>query len=384
MSMKSKRLFPLIFLCVLLISPGCSEDPSELGLGLISPEDLLKTDSLVTSSTSDTSFLYRVRGTSSALVGKYRDLEARTLIQYTGFSSIPQNAKIDSAVIVIQRNYSFMDSAGTLGLKVHEILNSWSQDTFLWDSTGSSGLYNAAPDTFYLKNLAASDTAIYVHIEPLVRRWVQSATNSPNGIILISEPASTNIITGSKSVLGTDTRPVLSITYRDTADTAITYVAAISQLVYLANGAAPRAQGKIYIQSALAYRGVLRFDNLSLPPKVGITKAILDLPVDNSASLLNGYARDSIVVYMLRKDVLPYDSLILATVCSPVFNGSEKTGYRADIKAMVQRWVTREENMGILLRSYAEITGMDRFVIYGSNSPAALRPKLTVTYTILP
>ena len=47
---------------------------------------------------------------------------------------------------------------------------------------------------------------------------------------------------------------------------------------------------------------------------------------------------------------------------------------------IVQQWITREPNYGLVLRAYGEFLGFDRFAIQGS--AAAVRPKLIITYTV--
>ncbi len=75
--------------------------------------------------------------------------------------------------------------------------------------------------------------------------------------------------------------------------------------------------------------------------------------------------------------------MALGTNCTPAYVGAQKI-YRADIKAIVQQWFIHEPNNGVLLRAGAELTTLDRFALYGANASAALRPRLKITYTILP
>jgi len=132
----------------LLISyNGCSDSPKILGLGLVAPQDAIIQRKYTTAATSDLSVLKRAMGTTSTLFGAYQDplssqpLEARALLQFVGFTVIPDTAHIDSAVIALPINYKFYNTAGTAVISIHELDTSWSYSSFTWDSSNVSGMY---------------------------------------------------------------------------------------------------------------------------------------------------------------------------------------------------------------------------------------------------
>src|SRR5881396_837540 len=125
----------LTMLCIVAIAAGCSDDPGEIGKGLISANDLLNLDSLTVYAVQDTTFLARVNGPGNTMVGRYADLEARALMAFTGFNSVPATAHVDSAILTIATNYKFKDSAGTVGFEVHEMNFPWGEGSFRWDSS---------------------------------------------------------------------------------------------------------------------------------------------------------------------------------------------------------------------------------------------------------
>jgi hypothetical protein len=366
---------------------GCSNDPDvaarNLGLGLVSPEDLLKVDSLSITANADTNFLSHVNTSSSVLFGKCRDIQVRALMQFTGFSSIPASATVDSAVVTIKRNYSYLDSSGQLAFAVHELLSGWNDLTFTWDSSLAPGVYNSTPETSVLGPITADDTTISFRIDQLVRRWVQSSTNSPNGIILLPDLNNADLITGAVAVSGLDNRPLLVVSYRDSLDSVRTLSVNSFQSEFVGAAAFTPLPGSLLLQAGLSERALLRFDSISIPPRVSITQALLQLSTDGTQDLLNSYSRDSILVYLSRKNVPPYDSLVLGTFCNPVTAAGEKI-YQADIRTIVQLWVTREPNNGLVIRPYAEVSSFDRFVIYGASARAGLKPRLIIKYSILP
>lgn len=367
----------------LLVMLGCSDEPSGVGRWLISPQDTLRVDSLVAVATSDTTFLYRVNGSTHTLVGKFQDIDVRAAMQFTGFTSIPSTATIDSAIVKIPVNYAFRDSSGTLGFSVHEMLRSWSDLTFSWDSSQATGTFNTTPETTYNRSISLSDSFVTFNIVQLVRQWVQAGTDAPNGIILIPDAGST-IAVGSRSSITAETRPLLTVFYRDTTDSAFTFARYTSQRTFIANRPLFSPSQDVVVQAGIAQRSLLRFSSLTLPARVSITQATLELTFNSGASLLNSFTRDSLVVSLLRKSSLPYDSLTLSTLCTPKLNDQGQRVYQADIKAIVQLWTTGEPNHGLILRAYGEFFALDRFAIYGGSAAEALRPRLTIKYTVLP
>ncbi len=372
-----------ILLLVSLALAGCSNDPNDTGKNLLSPADTLKFGTLQTTSTSGTSFLYRITGTSNDLIGTYQDLQARTLLQFSGILSIPSNARIDSAVLTIYAPYRFKDSSGTIGFFVHRMLRSWTAGSFSWDTSLIPGTYAVPADTSFLGVINAGDTAVSARIDNVVRSWISAGIDAPDGIILIPDSISTNIVIGSGSIITIDTRPLLTVVYHDSLDSVQTFSARTLQREYIANRSVVQPPPAAFLQAGVGYRSLLRFDSLPLPPRASITQALLEIPVDNSSTLLNASSRDTIIAYLARKNTAPYDSLALSTVCSPSFESGVKI-YSADIKSIVQVWVTREPNYGIVLQALGETYRLDRFTLYPSSSPVNLRPRLKITYTILP
>jgi len=385
------KYLPLItFLLGIIPGFGCSNEPGDLGLGLVSPQDTVRLQAYETRATSDTTFLHRISGTTSTLVGKYLDpvsnasIEAKALIQYSGFTSIPSNAVIDTAVLTLTANYKFRDTTGSVRFFVHEMKQSWSERTFTWDSLVSSS-YNSAPDTSFDQNIDG-DGSVGIHVEPLVRRWVKDSLNTPDGILLnppIDPARPTDIIIGTSSGLAGSVRQLLTIAYHTPGDTIKTIKLYSIQNAFIANSSAPSFPNSFFSEAGIGYRGLLRFDSLSIPKRASVTRATLELSFDTLHSMTNNLRNDSLIVYLSRKNFLPYDSLVLATLCSPHMSGSQKV-YRADIKAIVQQWIIREPNYGLIVRPYGEFSSLDRFSIHGSSAAINLRPKLSIIYTVLP
>ncbi len=368
-----------------IIGIGCSDEPSELGLGLISPEDTLKLSSIVTKATTDSTFLYRIAGASRLMIGNYSDLETNiqscAMIQFTGFKDIPKNSIIESAVIKIPINYTFGDSSHLMVMETHEILRSWSKDSFIWDSIDNN-FYNSAPDSTFLLRISETDTAI-LRVDKLVHKWVQNRDSLQYGIILI--PLGERQSRPDRGIIfGTNNTPLLTVTYRDSVDSVRIFDAKVAQQTYAANGTVPTIPQKIFLQAGIGYRGLIRFDSLSIPDRVSISDAKLELSVDNDLSIMNSFSRDSILVYLVRKNSYPYDSLAWSTFCKRSDKDTNTYIYIADMRTIVQQWILREPNYGIVIRPYGESSTFDRFALYGASAPDIFRPKLTITYSVLP
>jgi len=365
----------------------CSDDPSELGKGVVSPNDGLKIDSVTSYAVRDTTFLFEVSGAGNTLVGSYQAvgsnqiLEVRALMQFTGFTTIASTVTVDSAVITLPIDYKFLDSTGTIAFEVHEMLNSWSQSTYKWDSTFVANDYNITPAATFLGNIVPKDTMIQFHVDQLVRNWVQAGTNAPEGIMLIPSNISSTLVIGSLANTLIETRPHVIVYYRNGADTTQTSTFYTTQRSFIANAPQPINSGTMFTQAGVAYRTRVLFDSLVLPKFASINRAILSLSFDGLNSEVNQYTRDSLFVYLERKNVYPFDSLAYTTVCAPITNGTQKI-FQANVTQIVQAWINREPNYGVLLQVYDEYSNVDRFAWNGSSSfQQTLRPKLTVTYT---
>src|ERR1041385_7605187 len=268
-----------ISLCAFILSlslmlSSCSDEPNAVGINLIPPNDAIKIDSLETTATFDTTFLFRTTGSSSKLlVGNYNNgtgqhLKARTLLQFSGFLSVPPGFQIDSAILRLTADYRFKDSTGILGFEVHEMVRPWNEATFTWDSSNSSGAFQTVADTSFLKAITPQDTVIRIRIDTLVRDWVRTSNNAPYGIILIPDSISTNIVLGFRNE-DQATAPRLTIIYHDTS-TSDSLVLLPTQTMFVGDGDIPVSTSLRYLQSGVAFRDLIRFDSLvsALPRNV--------------------------------------------------------------------------------------------------------------------
>jgi hypothetical protein len=377
--MTARRFVSAVLLSFLLLPSGCSEDPGEVGRGLLTDQDTLHLETGDIPGTSLSNFLNRINGNSGrALVGLSQDLEARSIMEFTGIPAFGSGVTIDSATIFLKIDYRFKDSTGEFGLTAHNMLHAWTT-SFTWDSL--AGSYDNANAGTFVTTIAGSDTSVSFHIDTaLVRQWSQAGSGS----IMLIPSLTTRLVLGfPNTTIAGDVRPLLTISYRNTADTTITFAPRASRAIFVANASLPSPPQVTFVQAGVRYSGLLRFDSLAIPPNVSVLKAYLEVSVDQSSSFFNNFSRDSLIAFLSRKNVYPYDSLVLGSICSPEIVGTRKF-YRGDVTNIVQQWISREANNGFVLRAYGDFTTLDRYGVFGPAAAAGFRPKLTVSYTTLP
>ncbi len=237
-------------------APGCSDEPNAVGIKILPPQDSLHIVTYVASATSSSSFLDRVRGTSSTfLLGKTNGIEARTMLRFAGISAIPLTSVIDSAVLSLPINYRFKDSSGTLGFEVHRMLLPFTGTTFTWDSTTASGVYSDTVSGTFLRNITNQDTVLRLRIDTtLIKQWQQTDNGA---IILLPNAVGANVVVGVSNITSF---PQLTVSYHDSADTIMTIAPTSTSGLFLADGPLPVLPASFVLQAGIVYRGIVRFD----------------------------------------------------------------------------------------------------------------------------
>ncbi|HZY10996.1 MAG TPA: DNRLRE domain-containing protein [Bacteroidota bacterium] len=379
--------FPFFSLSILsififsLMMVGCSDEPNAVGIGLLPNTDFPSIDSTESFITSSSSYLARLSGASTTLLlGRYQNtIEARTLLQFSNIPTDRSHAIIDSAILKLRITYRFKDSTGTLALNIHKLLRSWSENSFTWDSIDAS-LTNSLPDTIFSTFINPQDSIVQIRIDSIVREWFQSTESTPNGI-MISPTNVSNIVIGISTVIisGVDYRPELIIGYHDSSDTASISIRP-QQRTFVANLLDSPPLGIITVQAGVAMRGMMTFDISLIPSTASITDASMELELDTNNSLNNSFTNRSLIAHMVLDSSSPPRLSGITAIGTP--NDTNRTVFIFDMKNIVQQWATGKQNYGIVLRAYNEFTSLDRFAILSSTS--SMRPKLKVTYTLLP
>jgi len=370
-------------LLLVLATAGCTDDPNQLGRGLLLPKDTLRLGKTGTYATGDTSFsLKSIDNAGRLFVGVRDNLEAVSIVMFTGVPAFTTTQTIDSVKLFLVPDYANFDTTGPFGFTASYALRTWSSVNFTWDSL--PGFAAAVPSgSFYAPSWAGHDSSISLNLDTsVIHVWMQTGVGS---LILrtTQQVLGMNMIAGFRNFTSTeDYRPEIQVFYRDVADTTIVLHLRSPAGVSVMNESSPPSPTSVLVEAGPITRGLIRFDSLTIPAKASITEATLYLPVDTTGSRLNIYSHDSLYVSMERKNYYPYDSTAFGVVSSPAYIGGRKY-YTGDVKNIVQYWVSHGQNYGMLIRPYAENTTVDRTVLFGSHSPV-IRPSITITYSVLP
>jgi len=370
----------LMIVCLLA---GCSDDPTDVGRGLLPPEDTLRIESKELTSTFDTTFLVPiVSNAGRLLVGTHDELEAASLVEFGGIPAFTDSQRVDSAVISFPINYFFLDSSGPFGMNAYKVTKDWSASTFRWDSL--AGTYSDTIVGLFTGSMTPGDSVIRLKIDTgLVRLW---GTTGAGSLVLraATNVIGMNLILGFTNLIGIGPQPKLTISYRDSADTTIQVASVTQRGISVMHGTPPPQNSLMILQSGTTTRTIVRFDSLTIPPQASITSAQLVLSPDPNSSLLNRYSHDSLLTYFLLGTTFPYDTVLYQSICSPFLDSIGQKKYGADVKTIVQQWLAGRANNGFILHAYGEFSSLDRFALYNSEALLAQRPRLKITYTVFP
>jgi len=211
----------------------------------------------------------------------------------------------------------------------------------------------------------------------LVHGWL-GTPDSSHGILLKPTTAS-NVVYGFTSIYVPgliDDRAELIVHFSGSDS----LVLRPTQDAFVATAPQPSpSSSMIFIQAGVADRGFLHFNVDSIPRSASITFASLEFVRNSSLSVRNELSIDSVLVQIL---LFP-DSL---GGTSALARGATENDsiFTADVRNIVQQWVTGKPNYGVALRAFGEFTTLDRFVIHGRTSSDTIsRPALRVTYSVV-
>ncbi len=372
-----------ITLIGILLLAGCSDDPSDIGLGLLSSNDRIIIDSLHLQSDSTFTVISHITGNASTLLlGRHQNtsnaFDSKLMLDFGRFS-VTNFPVIDSAKISFNINYRFKDSSETFGVSAHQIYGAWSQNSFTLDSLPLLS-YDSAYSLLQMseKTILSNDSVLTLRVDSL--GWLRSDSSS---FILIPS-VTTNIILGFSNFY---LRPQLTVSYHDSGDpVSKVYTTSPYRAIYVANGTAPPTSSDtvFVVQSAIAYRGQLKF---SIPDSLkqkhaSITQATLDIYLDSLTSLRNAYTNSSIEARLAIDSTSTPKLSTAKTSATP--NSLTPNLYSFDVKNFMQLWTNGSPNYGIVFRATNEFIAFDRFSFYGKGTDTLHRPRLNIIYTILP
>ncbi len=381
-----KRIFYFFPFLILIFWVGCTDDPNDVGIGMLPPQDNLTLQKFETTAINATTYLQRITGISARLMfGKTGTLQTRSLLQFSGTPTQWNSSFVlDTAWLRFPINYRFMDSIGRFSVNLKQLLRGWSKDSLRWDSTNSPSLVNSTSDTLFQKDILPSDSLIEIPVNSFVRKWFADTLASPYGMMISPEPNCTIILGCPTTSYPTDERPELYVVYHTVTDPTLQHLSYRPfQETFFADAVQPTTSDSLFfIQAGLSYRGKLNFALDSIPKRASITKASLDLTLNpNSAfTIRNAYSTNTIVAHIAHNT----DTLSLLTASATFANDTTYT-LSLDVKALLQQIVSKKPDYEFILRSSGDYISLDRYAFYGiTASDSTKRPRLNITYTILP
>jgi hypothetical protein len=377
-----------------ILMPSCSDDPSALnsvGTQLLRTKIVVKTDTLQAVSSSSQRQYVSMDGRTN-LLGRSGGYIAYTLLQFYPSSFAQRDTvQVLSATLSLRAVTWFGDSSAQFGFTAHEIIRSWGQTTFTWDSL--AGLNSSNPSSETYSGTVAQDTQwISVNLDTaMVRKWLQPRTISTNyGIILIPTP-NTSVVRGFNSFDFDSVSffPKLTVIARNVAGTVTdtTSYQTFGQDTFVGNIDNLNSNPElIYAQSGVSYRGFLKFDFSAIPRGAIINSAELTLKLDPASSRLNKFLSDTAIAA----------HAVLSATDNSKFEAQGSRGdgnwpaginfVFPDLRRQVQYWIRDAgRNNGLLFRTVnrSEFSSFDLFTFYNQTAQdLTKRPQFIVKYTV--
>jgi hypothetical protein len=387
----SKYGLPSILLLISLVWSNCSDEPTSVGVGLLSSQDLVQVDTATVTTVTGGVLKKPINtgGSNNLLVGKYRTTdgktyEARALLRFPGIPDTLKSATVLSASLILGSKYRFGDPQGNLSFNVYKMTQGWTEYGVTWDSI-SIASYDPIVRGSFSSAIADSDS-VAISLDPsLINEWAQGVADSQTvqGVILAPTDASTKIV-GFSSFQSLDAtrEPQLLVTFLSSDGTVQDSLLFITgQDTYVANiDNLPSDPNLLYVQAGIAYRSTVQFSLDSIPLHVGINRAILELTRSPSSAPQSSRSIDSLVsVLLVSSDSVDITTFVLGSRVDP-----DSDVYSFVVTPEVQQWISAKPNYGLEIEAYAESSQLDLFTFYSASAGPSLRPRLKIIYSRRP
>jgi len=375
----------LTFLVITLIR--CSEDPNPVGAGLLPASDFLGLDTVSVTATESYSQPGIPSGSSSRLlIGITPEIESWGVLR---FGPIPDSIlflPMLSAEINLRVVYHLGDSLAPFSVAVHQVLQEWGTDSLTIDSVKAPGFYDLTSLTQGAFSSVGDTATISIPVDTtIVRSWGTYSDTVFTNYGLLLRPTNTSVIKGFATFIATDQSqlPQLLMRFQDTAgniDTAIVNTGTYRYVARLGNTSWASDSVRMQVRNGVAYRGIVGFDISSIPPHAAIHKATLQLTLDPASSDFNFYTVDSTMSMFIADDGTVTRSIY--EIGEPKQLGDQRV-YESPVGQIVQRWVRSAVQHKIAIGGFDESNAVDLFVFYGAAASQALKPKLTIIYSLI-
>ena len=377
----------LLALAFLVVS-GCSETPTTVGAKLLPKDDLLHLDTAVVTATKsyNGSVILATSAAPRVLIGNVNNLQCWGLYR---FSSIPDTDKsytIVSAELVLRAVYHFGDSLAPFSMSVHKVLANWTTDSLTIDSLKAAGFYTTAPSGVWNPSSIGDTSTISIPLDTtMIRSWGTYSDTVLTNFGILLRPTNNGVVKGFGSFTISDVTfgPKLLLRFRDSAGNIDTTIISTGTHRFVTTGintSWASDSTHMWVQNGSGNRGYVEFDVSNIPLHAAIHKAVLELTLDAPRSQFNYYTADSAYVYFTADDgtTLTY----ILNIGTPVQVGTAKV-YQFPVADLVQRWVRGAAIKRMAIAGFDESFALDLFSFYGAQSNKAVKPKLTMIYSVL-
>lgn len=378
---------------MVLVLAGCENNPNDLGLTFLNPNDTAGSKILDTTIITNTGIrkYINANGSSNMLIGNYISsgnlYTAKTLLQYQGItSSYGSGANVVSASLRLRYSkYAFKDTTGTVAFNIYKVNRALNLLSVTNDSVQSSdigttslGSYSGNPTTTAAINIPLDNATM--------TDWLKYAADSSYvvknyGLALVPNTGSTTIKGFSSENNADSLKPYITLVIQTkTSLDTITLTSPSSLSLSNAPTSAIPASQYFLVQSGIAFRDIMKFSFSSmLPANSIINEAYLQVTLNTAQSYITSATSNRIKVDMVT------DSSTFATNDESFYlERLDSITYTVRINQIVQRWNSGiSPNYGVSLKVPTEIQNLDNFIFYNSDNPdVSKRPKLRVRYSL--
>jgi hypothetical protein len=392
LSKKYLILFISIILSAYFIS--CSDELTTVGFETLGDDliNIVQFDSQLDSVNQTSASVKRelpLGASGILMLGKYGNAESSILIRYLFFDPdtaklnllkremLANNVTILDADISFVKRYVYGDSLANLDFTVHRILSQWASD-FSGDSLPSLSFDQT--DVAVNKNITDSLLSFDINHQ-WVMDWFKSEadTNVPIERGLLIKPTdNSGKVMGFRSLnQAAEDLPTINVIYQIAGSDADTIEFISTVDLSAVTGTNPWAQTEnIAIQAGVVINSNIWFDISSIPQTAIINNAELILTLDTIQTTLGTPSLNSVAVFPLTdSSSLTLDSTIAASLSRI---GDKLTG---NVTRLIQKMVSTNINQGFFFRGTSQQDGLESFILRGSSSTFAERPRLKITYT---
>jgi hypothetical protein len=386
--LRSQTVISFLIVCFVLFLSGCAETPTPVGAKLLPQDDFLHLDTSVVTATRSYNGPV-IPSTSAAprvLVGNLNNLQCWGVYRFTVIPDSTKSMPIVSAELDLRTVYHFGDSLAPFSMSVHQVLMDWATDSLTIDSLKAPGFYKTVPSGVWNPSSIGDTSTLTIPLDTtMIRSWGTYSDTVISNFGVLLRPTNNGVVKGFGSFTISEVAfgPRLLLRYKDVAGNIDTLIITTGTHRFVTTGMNTTWASDsthLWVQNGGANRGYVEFDVSSIPLHAAIHKAVLELTLDAQRSQFNYFTADSAYVYFTGDDgtTLTY----ILDVGTPVQAGTSKV-YQFPVGQFVQRWVRGAVLKRVAIAGLDETFALDLFSFYGAQSNQAVKPKLTIIYSIL-